>query len=80
MTPQLLAVRVVGERLDDVRPGVDELAVQLADLLGMLEDDLGHERAGLQVAAPLELEQVPLRADDRPVVEPLQQSASLLSH
>ena len=42
--PQLLAVRVVGERLDDVRAGVHELAVQLLDDLGLLEDDLGHVR------------------------------------
>ena len=64
--PQLLAVRVVGERLDDVRARVDELAVQLGHLLRVLEHDLGDERARLQVAAPLELEEVALGADHRP--------------
>jgi hypothetical protein len=72
--PQLLAVRVVGERLDDVRAGVHELAVQLGDELPMLEHYLGDERAGLQVAAPLELEQVALGADHAPVCEPREQA------
>ena len=63
--PQLLAVGVVGEGLDDVRAGVHELAVQLRHQLRVLEHDLGDERARLQVAAPLELEEVALGADDR---------------
>ena len=44
------------------------------DLLGVVEHDLGHEGAGLQVAAALELEQVALGADHRALVEPLQQT------
>jgi hypothetical protein len=36
-----------------------EIAVQLRDDFGMLEDDLRDESAGLQIAAPLELEYVP---------------------
>src|SRR2546429_4987897 len=39
----------------------------------MLEDDLGHEGAGLQIPAALELEEVALRADDRPGREPFEQ-------
>ena len=33
-----------------------EIAVQLRDDLGMLEDHLRHESAGLKIPAPLELE------------------------
>ena len=47
---KLLAVRVVRERLDDVGAGVDEVAVKLVDDLGVVEHDLGNERARLQVA------------------------------
>ena len=47
-----------------------EIAMQLAHDLGMLEHDLGHEGAGLQIAATLELEHVALGADHRPLVEP----------
>ena len=70
--PHLLPVRVVRERLDDVRAGADELAVELRDDLGLLEHDLGDERAGLQIPAALELEEVPLGADHRALVEPLE--------
>ena len=55
---------VVRERLDHVRPGVDEVAVELLDEVGVLEHHLRHERAGLQVPAPLELEEIALGADD----------------
>ena len=68
---QLLAVRVVRERLDDVGSCMDELPMKLRDELGVLEDDLGDECAGLQVAPPLELEEVALGTDDRTLVEPL---------
>ena len=64
---------VVGERLDHVRTGVHELAVQPGDEVGVLEHDLGHVRARLQVAAPLELEQVSLGADHWPRVQPFEQ-------
>src|SRR3712207_9351216 len=62
--PELLAVGVVGERLDHVRPRVDELAVELRNLLGMLENYLRHEGSGLEVAPALQLEQVALGADN----------------
>src|SRR6185437_10127947 len=75
--PQLLAVHVVGERLGDVRPRAHEVQVQLFDDLGVLDQHLGHERAGLQVAAALELEHVTIRADDRPFLEARQQAAFL---
>jgi hypothetical protein len=45
--------------------------MKLGNDLGVLKDDLGNERAGLKVAAALELEEIPLGADDRAVVEPL---------
>ena len=73
--PQLLAVGVVRERLDDVGAGVDELAVQLRHQLGVLEHDLGHERPRLQVAAPLEFEEVALGADDGALRETIEESA-----
>jgi hypothetical protein len=41
---------VVGERLHDLGTGMDELAMQLLDQLGMLEHDFEHVGAGLQVA------------------------------
>ncbi len=65
---------VVGEGLDDVGSGVDELLMQRAHLVRMVEHDLGHEGSGLQVAAPLELEQVPLRADHGALLKPLEQT------
>ncbi len=71
--PHLLAVRVVRERLHDVGARVHEVAVQLRDDLGMVEHDLGDERAGLQIAAPLELEKIALGTDHRALVEPLQE-------
>ena len=76
--PQLLPVRVVRERLDDIRARVDELAVELGDELRMLQDDLGHVRAGLEVPAPLELEEVSLGADHRAGLE-LFRKAELLA-
>ena len=71
---QLLAMAVVGEGLDHVGAGVDEIAVQLAHQIGMLEHDFGHEGAGLQIAAPLELEEIAFGADDRPRGEAVYQS------
>ena len=66
-------MRVVGERLDDVRACVDEVAVQLGDDLRVLEHDFGNEGARLQIAAPLELEYVAFGADDRALVETLEE-------
>ena len=70
---QLVAVGVVGQRDHHVRPGAQELAVQLAQRVGLVEDHLGDERAGLDVAAALELEDVALGAEDDAVSETLLQ-------
>ena len=69
-----LAVRVVGERFDDVRARVDEVAMEPQDALRVVEDHLRHECACLQVTTPLELEEIPLRADDRPFLQSLEQA------
>src|SRR5206468_11786974 len=74
--PELLPVGVIGERLDHIRSRVDELAVKLADELGMLEDHLRHECAGLEVATPLEFEHIPFGANHRTLCEALEQSAA----
>ena len=50
---ELLAVRVVGERDHHVRARAQELAMQLAQRVGRVEDHFRHERAGLDVAAAL---------------------------
>jgi hypothetical protein len=78
--PQLLSVALIGECLDDVRPGMDEVLMQTAHDLRMIDDDLGHESAGLQIAPPLELEQIAFRADDRAFGEALQQAALFTCH
>ena len=39
---ELVAVRVVGERDHHVGAGAQELAVQLPQRVGLVEDDLGH--------------------------------------
>src|SRR5262249_48088934 len=51
-----------GKRLDYVGARVQELAMQFLDDTGMVQDNLGDERPGLEVPAPLALEEVPLRA------------------
>src|SRR5438132_14400730 len=66
----LFAVGVIREGRNDVRTGVDEIAVQLRHDLGMVEDGFGRERARLHVATPLELEEIALGADHRALVEP----------
>jgi hypothetical protein len=53
---------------------VDELAVELCDDLRVFEHDLRDVRAGLEVTAPLALEEVALRADDRAGREPVEES------
>ena len=65
---------VIGERLDHVGAGAHELAVELAHRLGGVEHHLRHVRPGLEVAAPLQLEQITLGADHWPLGQPLQQS------
>jgi hypothetical protein len=74
LRPELFAVGVVGERLDHVRAGVDELAVELRDLLGVVEHDLRHKRPGLEVAPALQFEQVTLGADDGAFGQPFEQT------
>src|SRR3712207_116631 len=77
--PKLLAVGVVGERLDHVRPRVDELTVELRDLLGMLETGLRHDGSGLEVAPALQLEQVALGANDGAFVKVFEETKSLIT-
>ena len=45
--------------------------MQLPERVGLVEDHLGHVGARLDVAAPLELEDVALGADDDAVSETL---------
>ena len=52
-------------------PAAQELAVQLPQRIRRVEDDLGYVRAGLDVAASLELEDVALGTDHRTVGDPL---------
>ena len=71
---ELLAVGVIRERLDDVRSRMDEFTVQLSHELGVLQHHFRHEGAGLEVAAPLELEQIAFGANHRTLGEALEQS------
>ncbi len=75
--PQFLAMRVIGERFDDVRARVHEIAVDLRHDLGMIEHGFRHERARLHIAATLELEQIALGADDGAVRKPLDETLAL---
>ena len=61
---QFFPVRVVGEGLHHIRAGVDELSMKLGDEVWMLQHDLRSVRPGLEVAASLELEKIPLGTDD----------------
>ena len=61
---QLLAMGVIGEGLDDVRAGVDEITVELRHDFGVLEHHLGDIGARLEVPTALALEQVALRTDE----------------
>jgi hypothetical protein len=47
--------------------------VQLADGVGVVEDDLGDEGAALQVTTALELEEVALGAEDDVALEALEE-------
>ena len=67
--PHLLAVSVVGERLDDVGAGALVVHVQRAERVGVLQRDLGDELAGGEVTPPFELEEESLGADHRACVE-----------
>ena len=70
---QLFAMRIVGQRLDDVGAGVDKIAMQLGDDFRMFDDDFRNECPGLQIPAPFEFEQVTLGADHRACFEALHQ-------
>ena len=65
---------VVGEGLDYIRARMDEVTVELANHVGVLENDLGYVRARLQIAAALELEQIPLGADNGSLLEALEET------
>src|SRR5438132_1457087 len=69
--PQLLPVRVVGERDHHVRARAQELPVQLAHRVGEVENHLGHERARLDVTASFQLEDVALSAEHGPGPQPI---------
>ena len=58
---------------------MDEIAMQLRDRFRVLEHDFRHEGAGLQIAAPLELEHIAFGADDRAAGELLQKGDALRS-
>jgi hypothetical protein len=51
---------------------VDEFAVKLRNEIRVLQNNFGHVSSGLQVPAPLELEEIPLGADHRPNGEPVE--------
>ena len=53
---------------------MNEVTVELAHDVGVLENDLGYVRPRLQIAATLELEQLPLGADHRTLGEALQEA------
>ena len=61
--PHLLAVTVVGKRLDDVGAGTLVVDVKRPEGVRVLQGDLGDELAGAQVAAALQLEQETLGTD-----------------
>ena len=49
--------------------------MELRQRVGVLDHDLGGERARLDVAALLELEQVAAVAEDRPVGQPVEDAS-----
>ena len=59
-----------------------ELAMQLPDDAGVVQDDLGDERPGLEIPTPFALEEVPLGAHHRAALQHRRQirhgSSSLL--
>ena len=67
-------MRVIRESFDNVRTGVDEIAMDLRDDLRMIQHRLGDERTGLHIAAPFEFEQVAFGANDGAVSQPLEQA------
>jgi hypothetical protein len=67
-------VGVVGEGDDDLGPRSEKLEMKLAHRVGEVEHDLWNEGAALHVAAPLELEQVPLGGENDVAVEASEKS------
>jgi hypothetical protein len=63
---------VISERLDHIGARAEEVAMQVLDLLGEIENDLWHIGARLQIAAPLQLEEVALSANHRSRGKPLE--------
>jgi hypothetical protein len=61
--PQLLPVRVIGQRDHHLRARAQELPVQLAHCVGKVQHHLWHERPGLDVAPAFQLEDVTLGAE-----------------
>src|SRR3546814_2401415 len=66
---------VCSSDLYDVAAGVHEVLVQASHRLRMLEHDLRHEGAGLQVAAALQLEEIALGADHRALRQAFEKAA-----
>ena len=79
---QLLARAEKRQRLQHLRAGVEELAVQFAQRIGMLDGDLGRELAAaaagadllaagaaVDVAAALQFDQIAAVADDRSLLD-----------
>ena len=67
---------VVGEGQHDVGARVQEVAVQLGHDLRVVQHRLRHVGACGKIAAPLDLEQIALGADDGPCCQPLEQARS----
>ena len=66
---ELVVARVEGHRLQHLGTRAQELAVELREGVRMLDHHLGRERARLDVAALLELEQVAAVAEDGAIGE-----------
>jgi len=58
-------MRVVSEGLDDVRAGSQEIAMEVLDLLGEIENHFGDVGSRLQVAPALQFKQIALGANHR---------------
>ena len=71
---QLFAVGIIGKRLDDVGARTGKIAMKLAHHIRLFEHDLRHERARLNIAAPLQLEEVALGTNDGSRIEPFKQA------
>src|SRR5439155_6317908 len=72
---ELSAVRIVRERHHDISARPKELAMELSERVGSIQDDLRHVRPGLDVAPPLEFEDVALGAQHRATLQPLEDAA-----